>query len=124
MTQAITKNTLTEVTLWANATTTWVVNGNNTVSNIYYTAANGLTQNVESATIRKVIVMAPNNTCSWTITRNGVVVFSSYGAFEVDFNEEGMPNYEGGNAQSNIVATMTGGGQILIDVAKISGPTS
>lgn len=106
---AITRNTLTTASIHLIATGTTVVAGNNSVSNIAL-----LTQNVTSASIRKI-----TSSGTWSIARGSNVVWvTPAGGYTFDFAANGGNLGQDGTA--NVVATLTGTGSILIELSKES----
>jgi hypothetical protein len=118
-TSLVLKNSLNEATLWASTNTTFVIAGNNSVSNVSYVNSDNLVQNVASASIRKIICSTNATGAVWTISRGGNVAWQCSGNFTFDFQAHGMPLTQ--DAAANVVVGIAGGaGTILIDISKVS----
>lgn len=111
---AVIKNTLNETVLHFTANATITVQGNNSVSNIAY-----LTQNVASASIRKIASSSNSATGTWTIKRGANVVWVASGNFLWDFSGHNIVLNQ--DAIATIVVELTGGsGSLIVDVSKES----
>lgn len=118
-TSLVLKNSLNEATLWASTNTTFVIAGNGSVSNVAITNGDGATQNVASASIRKIICSTNAAGAVWTVSRGANAVWVCGGNFTFDFQAHGMPLTQ--DATANVVVGIAGGaGTILVDIAKVS----
>jgi len=115
---AVLKNSLNEAVLWANATTTFVIAGNSSVSNVCFTNQSGLSQNVSGASIRKIMIATVNNSSSWVVSRGANQVFNGGGNYTFDFAAHNMILNQ--DKAANVVVTLTGGGTIMLDISKES----
>ena len=112
------KNSLNEAVLWANTTTTFVIAGNSSVSNVCYTNTNGVSQNVAGATIRKIMIACVNTTSQWEVKRGANQVWIGGGNYTFDFAAHNMILNQ--DKSANVVVTLTGGGTIMLDISKES----
>lgn len=111
---AVIKNTLTTSVVHLIATGTVVIAGNNSVSNVAY-----LTQNVASASIKKIMCSSNSATGTWTIARGANTVWIASGNFLYDFQAHGSPLSQ--DSTANLVCTLSGGsGSILVELSKES----
>lgn len=108
------KNSLnTTVIHQVSSNATYVIPGNNTVSNVSYTNTDGAYQTVASASIRKI---ASNGT--WTIKRGANTVWTASGNFLQDFAGHNMPITV--DKTGDLTLETTGTGSILIELSKES----
>lgn len=116
----ILKNTLTETVLFFSGNSGVItVQGNNSVSNVAYTNANGVSQNVAAASIRKIIASSNNATAQWTIYRGANVAWVASGNFMWDFSAHNMVLNQ--DSIAPLTANLVGGaGTIAISISKDS----
>lgn len=116
----ILKNTLNETILFFNASSGVInIQGNNSVSNVAYTNSNGVSQNVASASIRKIIASSNNSTAQWTVYRGANVAWVASGNFMWDFSAHNMVLNQDNTAP--LTANIVGGsGTIAISISKDS----
>jgi hypothetical protein len=112
------KNSLNEAVLWANATTTFVIAGNSSVSNVCFTNQANVSQNVAGASIRKIIIATVNNSSQWEVKRGANQVWIGGGNYTFDFAAHNMILNQ--DKAANVVVTLTGGGTIMLDISKES----